>query len=184
MTDVQNFETEIQSLEEEISQKKKELADLRKRMPERKVKDYVFKETDGENVSLSALFRDKNQLIVIHNMGQSCSYCTMWADGFNGVFGYVEEKAGFVLTSPDTPDEQKKIKAEIGWQFPMVSTEGTAFKKDLGFENEKGQLHPGASVFRKDAGGDIYHCNDVEFGPGDDFCSVWHFYDLLPSKDE
>ncbi|HEU5138411.1 MAG TPA: DUF899 family protein [Bacillales bacterium] len=173
-------ETRIQDLEKEIAEKKRELYQLKRNAPEVRVKDYVFTGLDGQPVGLSELFGNQDQLIVVHNMGQSCSYCTMWADGFNGIFGYLQEKAGFALTSPDPPEVQKKFRNERGWQFPIVSTEGTTFKRDMGFENDKGQYGPGASVFRKDSAGTIYHCNDAEFGPGDDFCSVWPFYDLLP----
>ncbi|HEX6922412.1 MAG TPA: DUF899 family protein [Bacillales bacterium] len=181
MAEVQ--ETRIQELEKEIAEKKKELSELKRSTPEVKVQDYVFTDLDGQPVSLSDLFEDQDQLIVIHNMGKSCSYCTMWADGFNGIFRYLQEKAGFVLTSPDSPEVQRQFHSGRGWKFPMVSTQETTFKRDMGFENDKGQFGPGVSIFRKDSNGTIYHCNDAEFGPGDDFCSVWHFYDLLPVKD-
>jgi len=35
------------------------------------------------------------------------------------------------------------------------------------------------SVFKKQ-GGKIVRVADTSFGPGDDFCSIWHFFDLLP----
>ena len=41
-------------------------------------------------------------------------------------------------------------------------------------------LMPGVSVFRKETDGTIYRVSRAEFGPGDNFCAVWHFFDLLP----
>ena len=35
-------------------------------------------------------------------------------------------------------------------------------------------------MFRKEADGKIYRASRAEFGPGDNFCAVWHFFDLLP----
>jgi hypothetical protein len=38
---------------------------------------------------------------------------------------------------------------------------------------------PGVSVFRRQNEG-IVRVSDAPFSPGDDFCSVWHFFDLIP----
>jgi hypothetical protein len=38
---------------------------------------------------------------------------------------------------------------------------------------------PGVSVFRRE-GDSILRVSDTSFSPGDDFCSLWHFFDLLP----
>ena len=48
------------------------------------VQDYEFTNTEGK-VRLSELFGQHEDLILIHNMGVSCSYCTLWADGYNGI---------------------------------------------------------------------------------------------------
>jgi hypothetical protein len=34
-------------------------------------------------------------------------------------------------------------------------------------------------VFRRD-GNRILRVSDAGFGPGDDFCALWHIFDLLP----
>jgi predicted dithiol-disulfide oxidoreductase (DUF899 family) len=175
--------TEIEQLEIEILDKKKKLAQLRKSLPEQKVHNYQFITSEKEKVSLLDLFQDKDELIVIHNMGNACSYCTMWADGFNGVFHHLIQKAAFVLSSPDEPAVQDDIAAERGWKFPMVSTKGTSFKTDFGFEKD-GYYHPGVSTFRRDKEGNIYHHAKAPLGPGDDFNVVWHLFALLPSGSE
>ncbi|WP_349410113.1 DUF899 family protein [Pseudalkalibacillus sp. SCS-8] len=176
---VQTLLEEINQLSQEIQKKKKQLAEMRKEVPEQQVENYVFTDRDHESVTLSELFLDKDELIVIHNMGVSCNYCTLWADGFNGVYHHLIERAAFVVSTPDEPRVQEDIAAERGWKFPMVSTKGTTFKQDMGYADGDSP-HPGVSTFRKDEKGNIYHHAHAPLGPGDDFCAVWHLFDLLP----
>ncbi|MBI3075561.1 MAG: hypothetical protein HYY85_01025 [Deltaproteobacteria bacterium] len=39
---------------------------------------------------------------------------------------------------------------------------------------------PGVSTFHKVKNGTIVRVANARFGPGDEFCSVWHLFDLLP----
>jgi predicted dithiol-disulfide oxidoreductase (DUF899 family) len=172
--------SEIDALEQELAEKKNRLMRLRKSVPRNEVNNYVFRDSTNNEISLQELFGDKNELIVVQNMGKSCSYCTMWADGFNGVYHHIIEKAAFVVATPDSPAIQDAFAAERRWQFPMISTNGTTFKEDLGFE-KNGNQHPGVSTFQRDEEGRMYHVANAPFGPGDDFCSVWYLFDLLPS---
>jgi predicted dithiol-disulfide oxidoreductase (DUF899 family) len=142
------------------------------------VQDYAFATSKG-GVHLSALFGDKPDLFVIHNMGASCAYCTLWADGFNGVYHHLANRAAFVVSSPDTPAVQEKFAAGRGWRFPMVSHEGTTFAADMGYRSERGGWTPGISVFKKDRAG-VVRVSDAALHPGDDFCALWHMLDLLP----
>jgi predicted dithiol-disulfide oxidoreductase (DUF899 family) len=48
----------------------------------------------------------------------------------------------------------------------------------MGFRTPKGWL-PGVSVFQRQ-GAKIVRVSEASFGPGDDFCTVWHLFDLLP----
>jgi predicted dithiol-disulfide oxidoreductase (DUF899 family) len=143
------------------------------------VRDYVFTNSDG-SVRLSDLFGEKPDLIVIHNMGSSCPYCTLWADGFNGIYDHIANRAAFVVSSPDAPPTQKSFVASRNWRFPMVSHQGTSFAADMGYRGEDGGWLPGVSVFRCDANR-ILRVSDTGFGPGDDFCALWHLFDLLPA---
>ena len=170
-----------------LLQYRKEIVALRRKMralqqaiePE-EIDDYEFSTRDGK-VPLSALFGGKDDLFVIHNMGAGCPYCTLWADGFNGVLPHLENRAAFVLSSPDAPEAQEKFKAARGWRFRMVSHQGTGFAADMGYKGEDGWL-PGVSVFARH-GGKILRVADTGFQPGDDFCALWHFLDLLPAGD-
>nr|WP_010199516.1 DUF899 family protein [Bacillus sp. m3-13] len=172
--------TEIQQLEKEILDKKKQLAEMKRNIEKEKVDNYIFSSFQNEKVSLSELFEDKDELFVVHNMGKNCSYCTMWADGFNSVFHHIRRKTAFVVSTPDEPEVQENYVAERRWNFPVVSTKGTSFKEDMGFVVNEG-FYPGVTVFSKDDNGVIYRHASSFFGPGDDFCSVWPLFDLLPS---
>lgn len=171
------LEAELMALEQEISEKQKRLTELKKQYGHETVSDYTLQGADGD-VQLSALFGDKTDLIVIHNMGRSCSYCTLWADGFNGVINYLEDRAAFVVISPDTPDVQQAFAQERGWRFKMASSEGSTFTDDLGFLVEGGVM-PGASTFSKQPDGTIVRVSKTYLGPGDPYCGVWHLFDLL-----
>ena len=168
-----------------LSEFRKQIADIRARMRETQaqaepqpVDDYQFSTPEGP-VRLSSLFGDRRDLILIHNMGSACAYCTLWADGYNGVHRHVVSRAAFAVSSPDDPAIQRRLAQARGWQFPMVSHRGTSFAADMGYRSDKGGFVPGVSVFRRD-GGRIVSVSDAGFSPGDDFCVLWHFFDLLP----
>jgi predicted dithiol-disulfide oxidoreductase (DUF899 family) len=172
----------ISDLEQEEINIKQELYKLRKEMPRFEVQDYLLKNRDGSQVRLSALFEDKDELILVHNMGKSCPYCTLWADGFNGVIQHLENRAAFVVSTPDPPEVMDAFAAGRGWNFRMASTHGSTLKKDLGFELSDGSYYPGVSTLLKDTDGKIWHIAKAFFGPGDDFCAVWYFFDLLAKE--
>lgn len=142
------------------------------------VADHVFRTDEGE-VSLSELFGTKAQLFVIHNMGAGCSYCTLWADGYNGLYEHLADRAAFVVASPDAPAKQSKFATSRGWRFPMISDGGAAFACLMGYASEDGKPKPGISVFQK-TGKRIVRVSDTAGGPYDDFCAAWHLFDMLP----
>ena len=94
---------EIRTLEDQIKELKSRLAEARRRTSEQPVSTYTFKNFDGSDVSLSQLFGDKSDLLVVHNMGKGCRYCTLWADGFNGFVPHLENRGAFVVMSNDPP---------------------------------------------------------------------------------
>jgi predicted dithiol-disulfide oxidoreductase (DUF899 family) len=167
-----------------LAEYREQIVAVRERMREtlaaaepQEVADYEFLTPDGP-VRLSQLFGEHEHLIVVHNMGTSCPACTMWADGYNGIHHHVSSRAAFVVSSPDPPDVQQKFAAARGWKFPMVSHAGSTFAADMGFRGGKGWL-PGVSVFQR-RGSKIVRVSEAPFSPGDDFCTVWHLFDLLP----
>jgi predicted dithiol-disulfide oxidoreductase (DUF899 family) len=143
------------------------------------VENYALATADG-SVRLSELFGKKDDLIVIHNMGASCAYCTLWADGYNGIYPHLADRAAFVVSSPDPPAAQQKFAASRRWRFPMVSHQGTSFAGDMGYRSAEGRCLPGISVFRRE-GKRILRVADTPLHPGDDYCALWHMFDMLAS---
>jgi predicted dithiol-disulfide oxidoreductase (DUF899 family) len=162
-----------------------QIDDIRRKMREtraaaepQEVRDYELASFEGP-IRLSTLFGDREDLIVIHNMGASCPYCTLWADGYNGIHHHVTDRAAFALSSPDTPEVQQRFAQSRGWKFRMVSHQGTTFARDMGYQSESGGWLPGISVFRREDSR-ILRVSDASESPYDDFCALWHLFDLLP----
>jgi predicted dithiol-disulfide oxidoreductase (DUF899 family) len=164
---------EIKALEGQLRLDAQRLAELKRSLPPMPVQDYQLNTRDGP-VALSEFFFDKEDLIVIHNMGTQCSHCTMWADGFNGVVNHLMDRAGIVLVSPDTADVLEEFADDRGWLFPVASANGTTFNRDLGMEID-GAAQPGMSTFHRDPEtGTIVRVTSEDFDAFDLFTSVWH----------
>lgn len=177
MTATTELIAEIERLEENLLAEQERLAELKRRLPPRPVDDCTLAGWDGP-VRLSELFAGKRDLIVIHNMGRGCAYCTLWADGFNGFVPHLEDRAGLVVVSPDPPEVQRAFAGGRGWRFRMASGEGSTFIQDMGFRGEKSWI-PGVSTFWRDQAGAIYRVAKATFGPGDPFAGIWHLFALL-----
>jgi predicted dithiol-disulfide oxidoreductase (DUF899 family) len=167
----------IEKLERKLVRQHQKLAGLKRELPLQPVKDYLLAGRKGR-VRLSSLFGAKSDLIVVHNMGRSCRYCTMWADGFNGLLPHLTDRAAFVVVSPDPPAVQHAFAQGRGWRFPFYSGAGSSFIEDMGFLPGPDEPWPGVSTFVK-RGRKIYRVASAPFGPYDPFCSVWHFFALL-----
>jgi predicted dithiol-disulfide oxidoreductase (DUF899 family) len=169
----------VVSLERKLREARAQLHEALAEAVRGEVRDYAFETLDGP-VTLFALFRDKRDLFVIHNMGSTCPQCTMWADGFNGLYAHIADRAACVVASPDAPETQATFAASRGWRFPMISTNGTTFAADMGFADAAGRMLPGVSVFQKQ-GGRIVRVSASGFDAGEAFgCPIWHLFGLLP----
>jgi predicted dithiol-disulfide oxidoreductase (DUF899 family) len=168
----------LASFREQIAGIRQKMREIQASVEPEAVADHVFATPDGPR-SLSALFGDKRDLFVIHNMGTSCPNCTLWADGFNGIYPHIANRSAFAVTSPDPPELQQRFATDRGWRFPMVSHQGSSFAADMGYRSDSGGWLPGVSVFRRD-GDRIVRVSDTGFKPNDDFCTVWQLLELLP----
>lgn len=176
---------ELSDVDKEIERLRKKRIELNAKIGAMKVSNYSLKNRDGGEVKLHDLFGDSKYLIVIHNMGKSCSYCTMWADGLKDTFKVIEKKSAFILVSPDPPEVHKEFAESRGWNFRTYSSYGSEFTFDLGYEvrkDGKSYFWPGVSVLEKMEDGSVERVGKDFFGPGDFYCNIWHFYDLLPSE--
>ena len=167
--------TDAEKLEFEIMEKAQQLAALRREEGDVEVTDYAFQTLAGET-RLSGLFAGRERLLMIHNMGQGCRYCTLWADGINGVLDHLEEAMAVALVSKDPPEIQRRMALDRGWKFQMASHGGGAYMAEQCARGEHSNT-PGATVYeRKES--KILRRGRTMFGPGDLYSPVWHFLAL------
>ena len=165
----------ILELETQIAALTGQLNEMRRAAPGTPVPDYSFQTLEGE-VRLSDLFAGRDKLLAIHNMGQGCRYCTLWADGINGFLPHLESAMSVVLLSKDRPDVQRRFAGGRGWRFRLASHQGGDYMREQtacsGHENM-----PGAVLYELQDSV-ILRKNAVVFGPGDMFCPAWNFLAL------
>ena len=168
--------TDIQAIEKQIYELNTKLVELRKQNTETSdIPNYSFQTLYGDK-SLLDLFADKDKLLVIHNMGQGCRYCTLWADGLNGFLPHLESTMSVVLVSKDSPELQRKFANSRGWRFSLASHSGSDYIKEQNVMPEENNA-PGVVLYQRD-GNNITRKNSAVFGPGDLFCSMWSLLGL------
>ena len=169
----------------QIAALRKEIVEIAKSEGLREVENYIFKDKHGEDASLSDLFESHDELIVIHNMGKSCPYCTLWADGLSSATPHFQNQCGFALVSPNDYKTMSEFATPRDWKFPYYSAADTSFISDMGFvkeHNGKMGYWPGFTTFLKKEG-KIYRVACDYFGPGDFYAPIWHFKDMLFHSD-
>lgn len=167
---MENPADEIAALERRIGEQIEQLRQLRKAHVAQPVPNYAFATMDGET-TLRDLFGERDKLLVIHNMGQGCRYCTLWADGFNGLLPHLEDALAVALVSKDPPIAQRNFANARGWRFRMASHGGGAYIREQGVFGEA-ENYPGAVVYER-TGDAIRRKNTCVFGPGDIYCALW-----------
>ena len=165
-------DTDIEALERQIAALTAKLNAARGQARGREVPDYPLWTLAGE-VRLSSLFAGSDRLLAIHNMGQGCRYCALWADGINGFLPHLESAMAVALLSRDDPETQRRFANSRGWRFRLASHRGGDYMR----EQSPGPEHdnaPGAVLYERQEGR-ILRKNAVLFGPGDMFCPAWNF---------
>ncbi len=175
-----DIDRRIAEAEEAVRAARRALSDLRRARPPEDLADHVLHGPAGAEVRLSALFGRKDDLLVVHNMGSGCPYCTLWADGFAGILPHLADRAAFAVVTPDPPEPAARFAASRGWRFRLLSDVAGAFTRAAGFADTDGSPLPGVSAFRRGPDGAIRQVARASFGPGDEFCSLWHLFALLP----
>ena len=181
----------------------------RRRLPMVKVEtSYMFDTADGRR-SLADLFEGRSQLIVYHFMmgpgwAEGCPSCSFLMDHLDGVLPHLANRDVTLVAVSRAPlAEIDAFKRRMGWQFPWVSSHGTAFNRDfhVSFTKDEvasGKMHynyaeqlfpseegPGFSVFVKNAQGDIFHTYSTYGRGGESVIGTYHLLDLVPKgRDE
>lgn len=171
---------DIERLEKQMRELRQELAEARRAATPEPITNYVFLDAHANQITLTGLFDGETDLIVVHSVGVASPHCTMWADGFNGVYSHLVRRTAFVAISADSPQTQQAFLRARDWQFKMVSCGKNTFAQDMGFEPQPGRVIPGVSAFQRKADNSIVRTGRASFRPGDEFCAAWHLLDLFP----
>jgi predicted dithiol-disulfide oxidoreductase (DUF899 family) len=162
---------EISRIEKQLFELTAKLNELRRTNSGDDVQNYTFATLDGE-LTLLDMFGEHDRLLVIHNMGQGCRYCTLWADGFNGFLPHLESAMSVVLVSKDPPEVQRSFANSRNWRFRLASHGGGRYIQEQTVMDGEHNT-PGAVVYERD-GSRIMRKNASVFGPGDLYCSIWN----------
>jgi predicted dithiol-disulfide oxidoreductase (DUF899 family) len=185
------------------------LSRKRRELPWVKVdKAYGFDGPNGKE-TLADLFGDKSQLIVYHFMlgpdwEEGCPSCSLLADHFDGAAIHLAQRdVAFVVVSRAPLPQIEAFKRRMGWHFKWVSSFGSDFNYDYQVsaspqEKAAGKVlynyeltefpseeRPGASVFYKNAGGEVFHTYSA-YGRGlDILIGAYNLLDIAPKgRDE
>lgn len=166
---------QVRELEMQIYELGQQLHRLRRESAAEPVPDYTFQTLEGQT-RLSELFAGRDKLLVIHNMGQGCRYCTVWADGINPFLPHLETAMSVVLVSRDEPALQRRFANERGWRFRTASHGGGDYIREQSTEPDQSNA-PGVVCYQR-RGDSIYRLGGSSFGPGDQYCSLWPLLSL------
>jgi len=196
--------------EKAFTRARDELSRKRRALPwERVEKNYMFDKPDGKQ-SLADLFGGKGQLIIYHFMlgpdwEVGCPSCSFLADHFDGAVIHIAQRdVSFVVVSRAPLPQLEAFKRRMGWRFKWVSSFGGDFNHDYQvsmtpqekaggkvmynyqiIESFPSEERPCASVFFKNAAGEVFHTYST-YGRGlDMLIGAYHFLDLAPKgRDE
>jgi predicted dithiol-disulfide oxidoreductase (DUF899 family) len=197
------------SKEKKFTRLRDQLSKERRQLPWVKVdKDYVFDGPQGTE-TLSELFDGRSQLIVYHFMfgpdwDAGCKHCSFWADNFDRIIVHLNHRDVTMVAASRAPwGKLEKYKKRMGWNFKWVSSGNTDFNFDYhvsftpeeeakkkAFFNYKIQDpessdREGASVFFKDAKGNVFHTYSTYARGIDMVNAAYHYLDLVPKgRDE
>jgi predicted dithiol-disulfide oxidoreductase (DUF899 family) len=185
------------------------LSRKRRELPWVKVdKAYAFDGPNGKE-TLAELFGDKSQLIVYHFMlgpdwEEGCPSCSLLADHFDGAATHLAQRdVAFVVVSRAPLPRIEAFKRRMGWHFKWVSSFASDFNYDYQVsaspeEKATGKVmynyevtefpsdeRPGASVFFKNAAGEVFHTYSA-YGRGlDILIGAYNLLDIAPKgRDE
>ena len=201
---------ELLAKEKQFTRLRDQLSRERRELPWEKVeKQYVFEGPNGKE-TLADLFGKRSQLIMYHFMlgpgwKEGCPSCSYLADHFDGATIHLANRDVTLLVVSRAPfAEIETFKKRMGWRFKWVSSFGGDFNFDYQVsltpeEKSRGgkvlynyaqaefpaEERPGASVFYKDAAGQVFHTYSTYARGLDILVGTYNFLDLAPKgRDE
>ena len=134
--------------EKKLTRRGDELARKRRELPWVPVeKSYTF-ETERGTETLADLFAGRSQLLVYHFMfgppyTAGCPVCSSIADTLAPQVPHLKARdATLLLASRGPLDKLLAYRKRMGWAIDWVSSSGTDFNRDLGFQYTEEELKP------------------------------------------
>jgi predicted dithiol-disulfide oxidoreductase (DUF899 family) len=184
------------------------VSEERRELPWVKVeKPYEFAGPNGRE-TLSDLFEGRSQLLVYHFMFdpgwiEGCKSCSFWADNYAGIVVHLAQRdVTMVTVSRAALSTLQAFRERMGWQFKWVSSLDSDFNRDFHVsftaDERLGDVWynyamrrfgspeaPGASVFYRDADGQVYHTYSCYARGLDGLNGAYQWLDLVPKgRDE
>src|SRR5436305_13542762 len=139
---------ELAKLEAEQAERNEEIKRKRLDLPWVPVeKEYAFDTEDGKK-TLAELFEGRSQLLAYNIMfgpgyeRGACPGCTNLGDELDGPLVHLNHRDVTLICFSRAPiDRLTAYRKRMGWQFPYVSTYGTAFPFDFGLALTPEQAH-------------------------------------------
>ena len=200
---------ELLKKEKEFTRLRDELSRQRRELPREKVeKQYVFAGPNGKE-TLADLFDGHSQLIVYHFMlgpgwKEGCPSCSFLADTMDGAVVHLAHRdTTLVVVSRAPLPEIQAFQKRMGWRFKWVSSFENDFNRDYHVSFSKDEMAkgkvaynfdmtefpseeaPGASVFYRNAAGEVFHTYSAYARGLDQLVGTYNFLDLTPKgRDE
>jgi predicted dithiol-disulfide oxidoreductase (DUF899 family) len=134
--------------EKELTRRGYELTEKRRQLPWVPVeKDYRF-ETEEGTKSLADLFGGRSQLLVYHFMfgppyETGCPVCSSIADNLAPQVPHLQARDTTLLLASRGPLEKLvAFRERMGWGIEWVSSAGSDFNRDIGFQHTEEELTP------------------------------------------
>ncbi len=158
-------------------------------------RDYRFKDEQGFDVGLAALFGDKDTLVTYFWMygperERPCPMCTNWLGSVEGNAADIKQRVALKILGRSPVERQYAFAQQRGWRdLNFVQTVGDDYARDLGLLQEDGE-YPALIVFKRDgrevrlfwASEMTKDMADPGQDPRDapDIAALWNLLDLTP----
>lgn len=186
--------------ERDLTHRRDALSAARRNLPWVRVEtDYVFETPDGPK-RLGDLFAGRSQLAVYHFMlptesDHICPGCALIGDHVDAARQHFEQAdLAFCAISRAPLARIAAVKRRLGWHFPWVSAgdgpftadfgvsfrEGTGAGYNYGDEASTAPDLPGASVFARNAAGDLFNTYSTYARGLETLVGAFNWLDLAP----
>jgi predicted dithiol-disulfide oxidoreductase (DUF899 family) len=200
---------QLLSQEKDLTRRRDELSAARRDLPWVRVETPYTFDAPGGKATLADLFDGRSQLVVYHFMfgpgwGQGCKSCSFVADHFDSMMVHLNARdVSLAVVSRAPLAELQAFQRRMGWGFTWVSSHASEFNRDFHVSFTKDEMAngkvdynfrmsafrseeaPGASVFYRDAAGDIFHTYSCYARGLDILLGAYNVLDLVPKgRDE